>query len=167
MHFGDLRSREWRGQETGQNSSSRGVRGCAVGCLIVACLALVVGAVVYRRAVSQLTEARAAVQERFALEYAALQDAGKIPEADRALVEGLAEVALGPEAGVFGVTAVSAVLRVVFEDGAVAPNEREMLDALKRMMDENPAPSLLAITRFRDQFPELRQLSVDPAAPKP
>lgn len=135
----------------------RWLRGCAAGGVVVLCIALAAGVVVYRKAAVQLTETRTAMQKRFADEYHALVAAGKIPESERMQTEALVQAVQGDAAGVFGIAAVSAVLRVVFADGQVAPDEREMLNALKRMIQASPAPSLVTVAKFRDQFPEIKQ----------
>ncbi len=141
----------------GQRPERRWLRGCAAGGVVALCMALAAGAVVYRKAATQLTETRTAMQKRFANEYRELLAMGKIPESERAQVEALAQAAQDEDAGVFGIAAISAVLRVVFDDCQVAPNEREMLNALNRMLEDNPAPSLLTVVKYREQFPEMQR----------
>lgn len=133
--------------------------GCAIGCAAVVVTALVAGIVVYRVASSRLVQARDEIRDAFGRTYAEWDHVGKIPEEHRELLDGLVTTTRSSEASVYGVAAVSAAIRCVMQDGAIAEPEIEMLNALKKLLAENPGPSLVAAARFRDQFPELRAFS--------
>lgn len=141
------------GQARPRITLPRAAMGCVAFLALALCLAAAL-ALVARARLAALTEDLQAQLER---DYAQLAEAGHVPAEDADLVRALYECGRRPEANYLAAAGVLAALVSVLEDGHVAPEERAMLEALRALLEERPAPRERRMVRFAEEHPGIRR----------
>jgi hypothetical protein len=130
----------------------RAAMGCGALLAVALCMAGAL-ALVARARLAALTEDLQAQLER---DYAALEEAGRIPPEDAELARALYDCGRRPEANYLAAAGVLAALGSVFDDARAEPEERAMLQALRALLDERPAPRERQMIRFAEEHPRIR-----------
>ncbi len=82
------------------------------------------------------------------------REEGKVPETHTALVDALEALVELDDIGVLSIYAIGRTFNETLEDGELSPAEVERLEATLSYLEENPAPSGGAITKFQQQWTE-------------
>lgn len=137
-----------------EQGSNKWLWGCAIGCLAsLLVLLLVVGGGAFFT-YKGFEKARPEIGKQMQKQIEELINKGKIPDAQRPLIDELAQYCSNPDSSFLFVAQVGGIVQAALQDGTLSPQEIEALEAVQTFLHEHPNASLADMKAFQQAIGE-------------
>ena len=138
-------------------SGSGLLKGCALGCVFLLVLSLVVAGLLYFGIQAFFNAAAGEARKAVPRAYEQIKADGRVPASHEALLDELVGYADNEDLGMFPSYLLLAAVVSSTSDGEISEQEDEMLNELAGIFRENPTPSMWTTFDFMSRYPDMQQ----------